>query len=231
MPIVESFFAGHKAYRIRVFDEKEKELVATGQIKGIAQKESSMDPSMETLGLSEQEGKIRLKTQSPLLFVQVEYCSGVLTRGFDEVIGRCQIHRLDPRSSQVWPYQLSESDGTPVNCGIELKAEEDTGIPPLSWGPPKSSASAPGSGRTSMGPLQDMDHGVSAMIEFERAIDMPRPTNEDLRQLLLTIKSTEKKERELRKAGPFAVKKQANEARLCRADCTKTRVFVQAEQC
>jgi len=228
MPIETSLFGGQKAYRVRVFDEKNRELVTSGEIRGVLQPESSPDPSMETLALGEKEGIIRLRTESPLLFIQVEHSAGGMGALSKSVIGRCQIHRLDPRSSQVWPYLLSDEYGVPVNCGIELKAQEETGIPPMST-PSQSATQASGSGRKSSGPrpadMQDLNHGVSAMMEFEKVADMPRPSNENMRQLLLSVQSTER-DRELRRAGPFTVKHQ--DAKLCRADCARTRVFVQA---
>lgn len=120
MPIEEGLFGGVKSYRIRVLNSQGSELERTSDIDGLP---SSMlgSQATQTFEIPMELGVIKAKTTSKLLFLQVEHGGGLLG---GKVIGRCQIHRLDPRSMSIWPYQLSDPDGKSVDCGIELHVQE-----------------------------------------------------------------------------------------------------------
>jgi len=224
MPVERSMFTGSLSYCIRIFDERDKELMLSAEIAS-----QSKSADVETVNVPEKLGAIRLRTESPLLYVQVEHAGGMMAGG---VIGRCQIHRLDPRSSQVWPYLLSDHDGVPVNCGVELMIEEENGAGPGpaasgqmsglmgAAGPRKSAGQPP-----RQPAIQDMNHGVSAFLELEKVSDIPAPRNPNLRQVVLTIVAADR-DKELRRAGPFETSDQGPNLR--RASCHKSRVFVQA---
>jgi len=62
-------------------------------------------------------GTLRLHTISPLLKVHVSWSDG-------QVLGSCQIHRLDPRSARPSAYCLIDAHGQSANCGIELQVSE-----------------------------------------------------------------------------------------------------------
>jgi len=88
-----------------------------------------------------------------------------------------------------------------------------------------------GPGRPQRGPpllgneLEDVHHGVSAMLEVEGAKDMPQPRTEAMKDVMISI-LTEDGSKELRKIGFFATSSQAGQ--LVSVDCKQTRVFVQA---
>jgi serine/threonine protein phosphatase PrpC len=85
---------------------------------------------IDNLDVKPSEGRLRLETESNLIYIQIEYTGDDGRRSSGEIIGRCHIHRLDPRSAQTWPYMLSDLDGNSVNCGIQLRlAEIDGQIP------------------------------------------------------------------------------------------------------
>eukprot|EP00929_Paragymnodinium_shiwhaense_P092975 TRINITY_DN5300_c1_g4_i1.p1 TRINITY_DN5300_c1_g4~~TRINITY_DN5300_c1_g4_i1.p1 ORF type:complete len:2216 (-),score=463.01 TRINITY_DN5300_c1_g4_i1:52-5769(-) len=98
-------------YCVRVM-EGVRELAATGLI-------SSRSPSaeLETLDLG-QEGILHLQVDNQLIHLQVEYSDSTL-------LGRCHIHRLDPRSATANLYALSDISGHPANCGIEVQLLEE----------------------------------------------------------------------------------------------------------
>jgi len=125
------YMYGHPMnYRLRVIDESEHEVGRTNEI-GETQKrpgakgQPGMAPGVddvETIDVGP-VGVLKVNSPSKLLYVQVEYANG-------QVIGRCHLHRLDPRSESVWPYLLSDRDGNPVNCGIEVRLVEGRRPPP-----------------------------------------------------------------------------------------------------
>lgn len=151
MPVQESMFGGGlKQYRVRATDGDGVYLDQTDELSGIPENPNAPeDEETETLRLG-LEGVLRFRTHDPVIFLTVEYAGGFTgnTR-----IGRCRIHRGDPRCKQVWPYALSTRDGDPVGCGIELKVVDGgppamsmpmmppppmgtTGMPPMGGPPP-----------------------------------------------------------------------------------------------
>lgn len=165
-------------------------------------------------------GTLILRTVSRIIFVQVEHAWAL--SALEKPIGVCQIHRFDPRSGQIWPYQLSDKEGNPAECGIELRVIEGL-IPghtpgpvigmPMMVPPPDD-----------MMKMQDMNHGVLCLVELHRALDLPPPRSgqQDTEVILLS-----EEEKELNRIGPFPAQSQQN-SRLLAADCTDTKVFVQA---
>eukprot|EP00747_Dinoflagellata_sp_TGD_P164047 gnl/TRDRNA2_/TRDRNA2_183448_c0_seq1.p1 gnl/TRDRNA2_/TRDRNA2_183448_c0~~gnl/TRDRNA2_/TRDRNA2_183448_c0_seq1.p1 ORF type:complete len:768 (-),score=132.17 gnl/TRDRNA2_/TRDRNA2_183448_c0_seq1:67-2370(-) len=143
MPKQLGLFGGsqHHRYVIRCFDDF-RELCVTPEIEGM-RTEESYDSETIVVG---PEGVCQLRTDARMIYLQVEYTGGILG---NRVIGRCMIHRLDPRSSNIWPYALSDELGEPVNCGVELRVSEGHaamgGVHKPMWQtmPPLS---APGSG-------------------------------------------------------------------------------------
>mmetsp|Transcript_62202 Transcript_62202/g.111075 ORF Transcript_62202/g.111075 Transcript_62202/m.111075 type:complete len:1112 (-) Transcript_62202:124-3459(-) len=134
MPVSESIFGGGlKQYRVRAHDEAGVYLDQTDELVGIPENPTALleEEETETLRLGS-EGILRFQTPAPVIFLTVEYAGGFTgnTR-----IGRCRIHRGDPRCKQVWPYTLSTRDGEPVGCGIELKVL-DGGPPAMPMMPP-----------------------------------------------------------------------------------------------
>jgi len=115
MPLEKTIFGGAKRFRVRAFDDENRELDQTSEIEA-----PKSDKEAETINVPEEDSTMELSTTSNLIFLQVEH-AGMMGAN---IIGRCQIHRLDPRCSQIWPYALNDLDGDPVNCGIELKVIE-----------------------------------------------------------------------------------------------------------
>jgi len=247
MPIEDTLLGGTKKYIIRVYDEKDKEVGHSKEIAGMsASKAGSRDT--ETISVPRDRGVIHLRTHSQLLFVEVSHIGGLM--GGSTAIGRCQIHRQDPRSSQIWPYALSSHFGDPAQCGIELKLVEESGAasssslhpsvagmpasPPLSMPGglhiPNTMPPPTGMPPTGHGATQDMNHGVSALLEFDKITDIPHPRNLQLQEVLLAVLS-DVTQKELRRIGPFPAQDQGTSkqmGRLARANCMSSRVFVQA---
>lgn len=243
MPVEKNVFGNAKGFRVRAFDDEDRQLAQTGEIA------AEHGAEADSIMLSPEEGTMKLRTASQLLFLQVEHVGMMMA---SHVIGRCQIHRMDPRSSQVWPYAL-EHEGHPANCGIELKVVESkppqsggsqalmSGMPrtsgPCKAPPLKPPGSAnPGSLRPSIVAnerrgttgMQDMSHGVSAMLEFDKVADLPYPSD-DTADTLMVVVMDEEKNRELRRIGPFeALDQRGGPRRLVTADCRNARVFARA---
>jgi len=247
MPIETTMLGRAMNYRIRVYNDAQREIGPLIEIAG----STPPGQDMETIAVPPSKGTIRLKSHvSQLLYVEVELVGGLLG---GTSVGTCQIHRLDPRSSQVWPYALSTKSGEGANCGVELKIVEE-GVPPpfagsaaqFSMGAPLSGApfggrpsamlpSAPGSSLSMPGKRNDhqvphLTHGVSALLEFDKVQDVPYPRAKQLKEVELVVLSDET-HKELRRIGPFAAMDQgANKAvggRLARANCAGSSVFVQ----
>jgi hypothetical protein len=233
MPLEKNIFGGTKRFRVRAFDEDNKELDQTSEIE--AQKS---DKESETIIVPEEDSMMELRTTSNLIFLQVEH-AGMMG---GKVIGRCQIHRLDPRCSQIWPYALNDLDGNEIKRGIELKVVEHqppvipvsgpfgTGRPGSIVGPnspftPHTSTST--SRQLGAAGINDMNHGVSAMFEFDRATDLPLPTDVSAKEVVLTIIEDEH-ERELQRLGPFKAFAQKGGQQLLMAECKGARVFAHA---
>lgn len=237
------------SYRVRVLNDEKKEVGKSEEIPAIATNQAA-----ETIAVPKHAGTIRLKQRdcTALLYLEVSHVGGVLGGG--DIIGQCQIHRMDPRSSQVWPYALVDAKGEPANCGLELKVVEADGAPlggtPMGSAaqlaypfgrPPMSMTmgvapplSAPlGTSTVKLGGSKSnapqMSHGISALLEFDKAADLPYP-RVGLNQISLAVLSDET-HKELRTLGPFAVLDQEipsrKAGRLARANCAGASVFVQ----
>merc|ERR1719240_1780770 len=136
MPMQEKLFSSDlKQYRVRAFEDYNgtigKEIGSTRELAGVPEQfNASGDVDTETIRLGP-EGILRVRTQTPIIHLLVEYAGGFFG---NRKIGRCRIARADQRSSQIWPYALSDprDDGEPVGSGIELRVAE--GVPPP--GPP-----------------------------------------------------------------------------------------------
>jgi len=238
MPIEATVVGGTKSYRIVVYDDNDQEIGRSPLIES----SHAAGADMETLSIHHNQGTMHIRATTQLIFVEVEHVGGFLGHG---LIGRCQIHRQDPRSSQVWPYALSDKDGNPANCGVELKVAEEGGAPlpdslspmgsgaRLSHGPPRSSSRQGGKKKRSKSPAtvgSDISHGVSALIELDKVTDMPYPRNERLREVFIAVCASEQ-DRELRRVGPFPAVDQGTSrklGRLARADCASAPVVVNA---
>jgi len=127
MPMQTKMLSGDlKQYRVRVFDEEDYEVGRTQELAGLVEGvQPGPEVDTETIRLGP-EGRIKLLTDSQVIFLQVEYAGGFVG---NTKIGRCRIHRGDPRSSQVWSYVLSNRHGDSVGSGIELKVVE--GVAPM----------------------------------------------------------------------------------------------------
>lgn len=75
------------------------------------------------------------------------------------------------------------------------------------------------------GELDDVQHGVSCMLELEGAKDMPCPRTAQMKDVMVTVMTDAGKE--LRKIGLFPTQQQFG-SRLASVDCRQTRAFVQA---
>jgi len=73
--------------------------------------------------------------------------------------------------------------------------------------------------------LEDVHHGVSAMLELEGIKDLPAPHADGLQDVLITILTDDGKE--LRKMGLFQTQEQIGH-QLVSVDCRQSRAFVQA---
>lgn len=148
MPVAEKMFGGGlKQYRVKAFDGSGAFLDQTEELAGFPEN-PNVDPEeldVETLRLGAQ-GILRFSTPDPVIFLHVEYAGGLAG---NHRIGRCRIHRADMRSKQVWPYTLSNRDGEPVGCGIELKVVD--GGPPVPPPMPPPMGSMPPMGMPPMG--------------------------------------------------------------------------------
>lgn len=162
-------------FKIRIRDDEEYQLYVTDDIEGIPEGQSGPDPDKHNIGLGP-FGVIFLETLSPLLYVQVEH-AGLL----GSTVGRCQIHRLDPRSAQLWPYALSDRNNRPVG-GIQLRVVEGgppampppMGAPPMMTGPPPPMMTTP-----PMGPPPMMTGPAMPMQTMPPPVPMqttPRPS-------------------------------------------------------
>jgi len=131
MPIEKSLFGATKKFRVRVFDAELEEVAYTTDISGLSAEEASdSDASFETISIPRENGILRFRLDSLAMFLEVEHVGALFGGSLtNSLIGRCQIHRLDPRSAQVWPYALSDDSGQAANCGIELKVVEEGGSP------------------------------------------------------------------------------------------------------
>jgi hypothetical protein len=129
MPVQEKMLSNDfKQYRVRAFhgnDEKSmQEIGKTKELAGVSEGFlEGVGVKTETLRLGP-EGIFRARTDSPMIHLLVEYAGGFYG---NHKIGRCRIARSDPRSNQIWPYQLNDKSGQPVGCGIELKVHEGGG--------------------------------------------------------------------------------------------------------
>jgi hypothetical protein len=277
-----------KGYRVTAYDEFENELDYTETIKPNSKSQSGEEPaggSQHDLRYEPQiivapwRGIMDLQTDTQVIYVEVHHKG--TTRGQEEdFIGRCKIHRFDPRSQQVWPYQLEKQSGSSAHCGIELKLTEGlrppgpvspmmgtpgdssmmgmpTGpmLPPTAGAPFGSHPSQAAFGTSfggAFGRLPGMP-SVSAVLEFDRLGDIPKPTKTHAKfhKLLITVvaqeapkakppskgvcgpdeddaeKQTKPKEKELQNVGPFTVHQQQADEKLQDADCLNARVFVQ----
>eukprot|EP00441_Pelagodinium_beii_P031008 CAMPEP_0197709050 /NCGR_PEP_ID=MMETSP1338-20131121/128260_1 /TAXON_ID=43686 ORGANISM="Pelagodinium beii, Strain RCC1491" /NCGR_SAMPLE_ID=MMETSP1338 /ASSEMBLY_ACC=CAM_ASM_000754 /LENGTH=859 /DNA_ID=CAMNT_0043292983 /DNA_START=182 /DNA_END=2756 /DNA_ORIENTATION=+ len=308
MPIEDGLFGGIKSYLIRILDHQKRELYCSDEIQGLSEAQLRGQET-ETFAIPTELGTLKAVTKSKLLYLQVEY-AGAIMRG--DIIGVCQIHRLDPRSSKPWPYALSNGQKN-AECGIELCVVEGSGMnpdgsvavnpmaslplgsigppPPMgsmgpgpmgpspfasmappfdpSMGPPPGplasmglgpgpmASMGPGPGpmasmgpgpMASMGPgpgplvpissarmvsqpplldaeLEDVHHGVSAMLELEGIKDLPAPYDNGFKDVMITILTDDGKE--LRKVGFFQTQEQIGH-QLVSVDCRQSRAFVQA---
>jgi len=75
------------------------------------------------------------------------------------------------------------------------------------------------------GEMEDVHHGVSAMVELEGVKDLPAPRSTAMRDVMITIMTDSGKE--LRKIGLFPTQEQASR-NLVSVNCKQTRAFVQA---
>jgi len=75
------------------------------------------------------------------------------------------------------------------------------------------------------GELDDVQHGVSCMLELEGAKDMPCPRTAQMKDVMVTVMTDAGKE--LRKIGLFQTQLQMG-SRLASVDCRQSRAFVQA---
>jgi len=247
VPIARNALGGTKAYRIRVLDEDEEEIAQTKEIRGL-QSRDAKDLDVQTIALPPRRSVLKLHTYSPLVYIQVEHSGGILG---DASIGRCQIHRLDPRSAQVWPYALNDDKGNPANCGIELKVVESDsasasptasqGVSPVAlevrWPGdinqmevPASQGSMPGRPPLTGGGGYERSHGVSALLVFDKVADLPQPRNPALNQVLLSVVASDSGQ-ELRRLGPFPSTLQhgnGKEGTLMQAMCGNATVLCQA---
>lgn len=150
MPIQEKLLSSElKQYRVRAFDDfngvPDKDIGSTRELAGMPENFGPMeDMDTETLRLGT-EGILRLKSQSPVIHLQVEYAGGFFG---NMKIGRCRIARSDGRSREIWPYALSNKNGELVGCGIELKVQEAGG----SFSPPSMAGLPPSASFNSMPP-------------------------------------------------------------------------------
>jgi len=104
-----------RRYMVRLFDRSGIEL-------GHVDAEGQPGDGEETVEFGPM-GAVRLHTMSPLLRVDISYSDG-------QVLGSCQIHRLDPRSAGPSAYALLDAHGHSANCGIELQVSEIAHPPP-----------------------------------------------------------------------------------------------------
>jgi hypothetical protein len=215
MPLERDILGAKKGYRVRVYDDHDRELDSTEVIEATHSSDTSH------VNVHPRDGTLEIRTGSQELYLVVEHAGGLI----NSVIGQCKIHRLDPRSSQIWPYLL-DKDHEPANCGIELKVIEAGGAPMVPMGsmPPRLSVGAP------QATMRDMSHGVSAVLELDKVIDIPQPRSEKMRKVLITLLAEDRNaqgpiEKELRRVGPFKIQEQQNQ--LVTADCLGSRVYVQ----
>lgn len=216
-----------KRYRIRALDVNEEELYNSGQIDGLSG-EPSKDGITETVVLNTDDGVIRLETESPVIFLEVRYAGGALG---NRIIGRCKIHRHDPRSSQLWPYALTAKDGDMAGCGIELMlVEGGEDVPRLSSArsspsrlgtrtlDPQSQAAAvgamwmPGSLEGIPAPADD----ILAALRVHTVEDLPahkaaKKGSKDVRQqIIVSFEDIDKPGVSLAEAGPFNTEDQGS---------------------
>jgi len=168
MPVKENIFGGTMTYRVRAYDAEMREITRSYDI---AARLAELDPGIEaeTIDVPPDDGIMELQTDSQVVFLQVEF---VDLTGISP-IGRCKIHRLDPRSQQIWPYVLSDYRDRPVNCGIELRVFEgpiDAMPSPMGSGilpaPPMATAVGP------MGPPGTMPMGAPVPPPYETVLPM-----------------------------------------------------------
>lgn len=224
MPVDETLLGSAKQYRIRVLDLDERDLHKTGPIDGMPG-DISRDLVTETVMLDPREGIFFLHTDCPVVFLEVRYTGGFFG---NRVIGRCKIHRHDPRSSQVWPYALTAKDGEPAGCGIELCTQEggaaampppQTMAPPLS--PRMSMATVPSQGPSSPRGAIGMPLGTQGLaspteslftaMRVEKVEDLPAHAAggaEVREQVVVTLQDAGNAGMDLGQAGPFNTTKQ-----------------------
>lgn len=221
MPVeVANIIGGLKGYRIRVFDDMGEMIHKTGVIEGppVILRGSVV----ETVEVPPEVGTLILRTVSRVIFVQVEHAWAL--SALEKPIGVCQIHRMDPRCGQLWPYQLSNKEGVPAECGVELRLIEGLipGVTPMM----PNAMSMPQQTMADADPLhmKEMNHGVVALLEFHRAMDLPPPrvANQDTEVVVLN-----EEDRELNRVGPLPTQSQQN-SRLLAVDCADARLYVQA---
>lgn len=215
MPYKADMMGNNLGYYVQVFDlEEDSERHSTGLIQGLGRR-AMAGGSVETVSVPASDGVFTIQTQSRALYLEVEHGGGL----FRGQIGVCKIHRLDPRSGSVWPYMLSDKDGVAANCGIEVRVIE--GVLPL---PVKDQMPSPRSMETIK--MEDMQHGVCALLELQKVLDLPPPRSEDLQQATIVVYSED--DRELRRIGPLDWESQPGSKRLVSVDCKFSKIVVQA---
>lgn len=233
MPVSTTLFGNDRSYKVVATDMRNKKLAETGPISGIEQL-NVYDGEHETVTLAPEESIMKLKTASPIIFLHVQYAGGI----GGNAIGRCKIHRQDPRSTQVWPYMLSKEtagrpsmyEGESAGCGIELKVTEDVGDP--------AQAMASSSGTQPMATLGSTQFlsgvgappgfkdpiGISAYLKIDRVTDLRGPLDPSMRKVLLAVTSEDGCKEFMRLM--FQVQSMSGQAKLFWADCRDSKVNV-----
>lgn len=239
MPVARTLLGNDKSYKVIAYDSKHHKLGETGPIGGI-EGMTVYDGENETLTLTPEEGTLRLKTKASLIMLFVQHVGGMsgITGGY---IGKCKIHRQDPRSTQVWPYALSEAHSTsqhttgkeePANCGIELKVVEGLADGMASAAAPAmASMGLPGSGPLASpggAPPDFADPiGLSAFINIDKVTDLRLPADRvNMKRLLLTVNSVDGHKEYVRLM--FPIKPMPDSKTMVEADCYRSKVYVQA---
>lgn len=237
MPVAEDVLGIAKQYRIRVLDEEDRELLKTGQIEGMAG-DMSKDKTTETVHLAPRDGTLRLETQAPVIFLEIRYAGAFWG---NRVVGRCKLHRHDPRSSQPWPYALNTKDGTPAGCGIELLVKEGLhggamatepkiAHPAVAAPPRRSDDQSPGNGAVGLPAqlrgLPSLLDDIVATMQFDRVEDLPAHAlatteggNEPRQQIVISLEDGDRPGVALAEAGPFNTETQSRGSVLRVANC------------
>ncbi|CAK0803754.1 unnamed protein product, partial [Prorocentrum cordatum] len=231
MPVSRTLIGHDKSYKVVAMDSKNNKLGETGPIAGIDGM-TVFDGENETLTLTPEEGTLRLKTRSSLIMLFVQYVGGIS----QQFIGKCKIHRQDPRSTQVWPYALSDPHAAhgkeePANCGIELKVVEGPADGMASAAvPAMASMGVPGSGplaSPSAAPPDFADPiGLSAFLMIDKVTDIRLPADPNMKRMLLTVNSVDGHTEYVRLM--FPIRPMPDSKNMVEADCFKSKVYVQA---